>query len=50
MSDQDNDEKARPKDRTTKTLVEKVRPIQEQARREGFISDGSAGKPMMDEA
>ena len=48
MSDQDQERPAN--DRTAKTLEERVRPIQEQARQMGFISDGSNDKAFMDEA
>jgi hypothetical protein len=45
----DNNHEPPTKDRTVKTLAEKVRPIQERARQEDFVSDGSSDKPMMDE-
>ena len=45
MSDQDKHQ-----DRTAKTLAEKVRRIQERARREGFVSGDLEDKAMMDEA
>ncbi|WP_265502937.1 hypothetical protein [Paracoccus beibuensis] len=50
MPDQSNNREPPTKDRTAKTLAEKVRPIQERAEREGFVSDGSSDKPMLDEA
>ena len=50
MSDQDHDQEHPAKDRTAKTLEERVRPIQERARQMGFVSDGSDDKAFMDEA
>lgn len=50
MSDQGNDQETPHKDPDPKTLAEKVRPIQERARREGFVSDRLDDKQMMDEA
>lgn len=50
MAKQDSDQKNPNKDRRVRTLAEKVRLIQERARQEGFVSDGSDDKPMMDEA
>lgn len=50
MSEHDNNRKPHNKDRAAKTLAEKVRAVQERARREGLISDDSTDKQMMDEA
>lgn len=50
MADQDGDQNSLAKDRKAGTLAERVTAIQERARREGFVSDGSNDKPMMDEA
>lgn len=50
MPDQGKDQEPCNKDRTAKTLAERVRALQERARQEGFVSDGSGDKPMMDRA
>ena len=50
MTDQGNDQEPPTKNRTPMTLAEKVRPIQERARQEGFVSYESSDKPMMDDA
>jgi hypothetical protein len=50
MPDQDRGRKPPDKGRATKTLAEKVRPIQERAGQMGFVSDGLDDKAFMDEA
>lgn len=50
MSDQTDNQATPYKALNAKTLMEKVRPIQERARREGFVSGQSNDKQMMDKA
>lgn len=50
MSGQDYDQEIRNKSHPSNTLAERVRPIQEQARQQGFVSRGSGDKPMMYDA
>lgn len=50
MSDQDNNQGTPHKDSNTNPFEERVRLIQQQARKEGFVSNGSSEKMFMDEA
>lgn len=50
MTDEGKNQQLFNEDRTTKTLADKVRLIQERARQWEFMSDGSSDKEMFDEA
>lgn len=50
MPHQDSNPEKHIEDQIAKTLAERVKAIQERARREGFVSGGSDDKPIMDEA
>lgn len=50
MPSYDPDQKKHAEQKADQTLVQKVEALQEQVRKMGLVSDGSADKAFMDEA